>query len=1211
MGTALFRHLVRRISSGLAALALALVASAGSARAQAGPRDPASFVRRDVDQDAGLPETQVNAIAQGPDGYFWLGTRLGLVRYDGTSFTTIGPDQVPALPTGWVNALQFDRGGRLWISTASGLVVREGTSFRRIPPDQVAAAETWKVLQDRRGTYWVTSKAGLFTGDGRTFRQVPGVPGRLYAVTEDSSGTLWFAGRNYLATLGPGDAAPVPAALGDDEWFFDVIPDEQGGVWVGTRHGAWRLVRNGHAAVRVVERVADKGHRENQVWSLARTPRGNLWLGTEMQGVLRWDGHAVTHLMEGPVQVPEVWSLFVDQRGRVWAGTGTGLVQFHRSPFTTLTEPVTRSTWTVRGAHGRVYAATSDGAVASLVGTRLRQVVPPAPRSFASAIWPLAEGPLLVVHNGRRILQVAPEGTADITSRFALPPTDVVGAWQDRDRSVWFTTDSGVYRSTGGPVRRMDAMLGVRRGERPRIIDRDAAGRLVLGDPGVTIVEPAGPVRLGPNEGLQDTTVMTVLPDSAQLWVGTADSGLYVVRGHRATHLGHLHPALRREILGIVADLEGYLWLSSSYGLVRVSRADLLAAARGGPQRADVRRFDRADGLPTTEFNGDFEPQVYRDAEGMLWLPSFGGVVRVNPREVAADTVPPQVHLEQLVVDGRVAALARRVRLPQHASRVEFTFAATNALVPARSRVEYRLLGLDTAWTPAGSRRTVSFGPLRGGQYRFEVRAAGEDGAWSPAPAVVELDVARTLTEHAWFLPGVLGLTALLALGIARWRQRRLVRRGHQLAALVEERTRDLEAARASLEQRVEERTSQLHAELDERKRLEQQLVQSQKLESMGRLAGGVAHEINNSITSVLGFAELAERAASGRPDLVADLREVRSAGQRVAEITGQLLAFARRQHTTASSVHLQPLLTHLGRQLLQATGPTVRIDLRVPEDLPAVRADSAQVEQLTINLVRNARDAMPAGGIITISGREAALAVPQSVGDALLRAGRYVVMEVADTGSGMDAEVRARLFEPFFTTKAVNRGTGLGLAVCHGIVSRHGGAIEVDSAPGEGTRIRVWWPVWTGESVKPGEAAPPTTGHETILLAEDESAVRQVVVRMLTLSGYEVIEAADGSEALTRFRDRQAAIDLVLTDVMMPELTGPDLVRLLRGMRPDLPVVFMSGYVGPDSPSLTDLASLGSMVTKPFTQDTLTLAVRAALDKAAEGRRAPGRYVG
>ncbi|MBK9978196.1 MAG: response regulator [Gemmatimonadetes bacterium] len=1179
-----------------------------------------SYVRRVIDSDDGLPDTQINAIAQTPDGYLWLGTRRGVVRYDGLSFRLYSPEEVPALPTGSINSLSVDAAGRLWIGTARGLVVRERGVFRRIPAAEVPATNVWEVLEDRHGRLWVAGSFGLLRRDSTRFAPVPGIDAFVYSLHEDPAGRVWMAGREFLGSIAYGETAPtvVPATAG--ERFFDVIGDGAEGIWVGTRRGAWHIDVRDPRAVRVIERLATGDPTfGNEVWTLTRTPTGDLWIGTERLGVLRWDGQHLTSYAQGTTPDP-TWWLLTDARGRVWAGTAAGMLRFQRSAFTTFNEGMApSSTWSVRGDEtGTVWAAASDGRVFFLDGQRWIPRLPYAGRNLASSTWPSGDGGMLAVYDVNRVYRLDRQGARDVTQSLGLRGLSVLSIYRDTDGSHWVATDSGVYHAEGGVARPANPAWGLSRTEPPRFIQRDARGRLIIGRPFLTIIDKGVATRYDSTRGLTHHDILAVLPDSDRIWMATADSGLYLLRRDTVVRVGRADPRLGREVLGIAKDDLGHLWLTSSFGLYRVDANDLMRYADDPRTRVMVRGFDRADGLPTTEFNADYQSQLYTDRAGGIWLPTYAGAVRIDPRAVSHDTLPPQVHLERLSVDGTEYPVDAALHLSAHPIRVELTFAATNALVPSRVRAEYRMIGVDTTWRDAGARRTLSFGPLRGGEYRFEARVAGEDGDWNPVVASLALEVPLWPWEYPWFYPVVLALAVAATALALRLRLRSVERREQVLAALVVERTKELEAERASLEARVQARTADLAREFEERKLLEQRLVTAQKLESIGRLAGGVAHEINNSITGVLGFTELAQHGAKGNAELQSDLDEVWKAGRRVADITRQLLAFARRQHTQPIAVQLDVLLAALSRSLQQSVGERVQVSIDDPGKIPAVSADPSQVEQLIFNLVLNARDAMPTGGAATLRLRHVTLPALRTVGDMTLAAGEYVTLEVGDTGVGMDSEVRARLFEPFFTTKEVNRGTGLGLAVCHGIVARHRGAIEVDSAPDAGTRITVWLPAWQGDSKPAENTSGRPVGSETILLVEDETAVRQVASRVLTLLGYRVIEAVDGAAALSLAEKHADDIDVVVTDVMMPHVSGPELVRTLRERFPRLPVVFMSGYAGLDSAALSELATLGPMVAKPFEQDTLAAAVRRELDrrKTPAAARAvpaepavPGRY--
>jgi signal transduction histidine kinase len=374
-----------------------------------------------------------------------------------------------------------------------------------------------------------------------------------------------------------------------------------------------------------------------------------------------------------------------------------------------------------------------------------------------------------------------------------------------------------------------------------------------------------------------------------------------------------------------------------------------------------------------------------------------------------------------------------------------------------------------------------------------------------------------------------------------------------------------------------------------QRRALERQLAQAQKLEAVGRLAGGVAHDFNNIVTAILGHAEMARDVLPEDSPARDDLRQIIRASGRATELTGQLLTFSRRQVAQPRRTDLNTLVDETRRLFERLIGADVQLRIVRSEVPVIVHADPGQLEQVLMNLVVNARDAMPSGGSLTVR-----------VG---LHDARALV-EVRDTGLGMSPDIQARIFEPFFTTKERGKGTGLGLAMCYGIVHQAGGTIDVQSAPGEGSTFRVLLPIASADTpdsrpaLRSGALVASLGGTETILLAEDEPMVRDLAIRVLEGLGYRVLVGKDGREGLTvadGFRER---IHLLLTDVVMPGLSGPELAQRLTAERPGLAVLYVSGYA-PDSATLAEaLRSGAAFLPKPYNPADLAREVRATLDR-------------
>ncbi|MBI5239660.1 MAG: PAS domain-containing protein [Elusimicrobia bacterium] len=375
----------------------------------------------------------------------------------------------------------------------------------------------------------------------------------------------------------------------------------------------------------------------------------------------------------------------------------------------------------------------------------------------------------------------------------------------------------------------------------------------------------------------------------------------------------------------------------------------------------------------------------------------------------------------------------------------------------------------------------------------------------------------------------------------------------------------------------------------------EERFLQSQKMEAVGQLAGGVAHDFNNILTAIKGYSEFLLGDFTAGDPRREDVAEIRRAADRAASLTRQLLAFSRRQVLAPRSVDLKEVVSAMAPMLRRLLGEDVRFEARLDPRPVLAFVDQGQMEQVLMNLVVNARDAMPQGGAVTVSAAN----VPRPGGPG--PAG--VLLAVADTGLGMSPEVLAHLFEPFFTTKEKGKGTGLGLATVYGIVKQSGGEIEVDSAPGRGSVFRIQLPASQEAAAAQGAAAaagPPPAGTETVLLVEDEEAVRALSARTLARAGYRVLSAGDARSALELVQDGSVKADLLLTDVVLPGLSGPDLAARLLQARPRLKVLFISGYEDGILAKHGMLAPDVVLFLKPFTPDSLLRKVREVLDAPA-----------
>jgi signal transduction histidine kinase len=384
----------------------------------------------------------------------------------------------------------------------------------------------------------------------------------------------------------------------------------------------------------------------------------------------------------------------------------------------------------------------------------------------------------------------------------------------------------------------------------------------------------------------------------------------------------------------------------------------------------------------------------------------------------------------------------------------------------------------------------------------------------------------------------------------------------------------------------------------------EEQLRHAQKMEAIGRLAGGVAHDFNNLLTAVIGYTDLiADRLQPDDPN-VRNLREIRKAADRATALTRQLLSFSRKQFLQPTVLDINETVSRMLHMLPRVIGEHIETITELAPGVARLRADESQMEQVLMNLVLNARDAMPSGGQLTITTENVSLTEERLDAERLaLRPGAYVMLAISDTGTGMDGATRARAFEPFFTTKPKGRGTGLGLASVYGIVDQSGGGIALDTAPGRGTSVRIYLPVTTSAAVAPPAEPPRVTsvnGAETVLLVEDNESVRELAVRALQSRGYKVYEARNAEEAIEWTQTSGVKPHLLVTDVVMPGLSGPNLAARLIGINANLRVLYMSGYTDDATPAHGKYWGGVPLLQKPFTPGQLAERVRMALDVPA-----------
>jgi signal transduction histidine kinase/ligand-binding sensor domain-containing protein len=1157
-----------------------------------------------------FPDVSVLALAQDHLGFLLVASPRGIYRFDGSQF--LGPW---TFPLNGVEAILVEKSGALWAAsqTVVGLARRspDGTTSQvLLPGGDRPVGPVGGMARAPDGAVYVSVADGIFRiRGGVQARLSPPGPSGLLAVSPD--GTLW-AGIGGLRALRADAFVPRPdlwnPAGGSDPTAM--MFDRGGQLWLGDKDGLVVVstpARQGGGTIRRFPKA--RLGVAGTITVLMEDERGRVWIGTAGGGVSRFDeGRFTSFSSDDGLSDDHVTALLQDRDGNIWIGTRGGLDRLRPRAIRILTVREgldDNDVWSVAvEPGGSILLGTRHGGISRLRGGRItpvRDARGAALEQWSGALEPRRDGTLYF--SSQR-----PVGT------WRLDPRGVLSRWtpagghgftgaaysffSDPDGTLW-TGDSSraLYRVRGDAVKEFRDPAG-RLTEPIWGITRDSSGTMWLA--AGALYRVAGDNLERVCEAGNPQLFSALLATDAGLWFGTGiGSQLSLYRGGRCVTLrGQGIPVT--DVYAIERDRAGRIWVAASEGLLQYEEAGLLRRATDPQAPLESRLFDRLDGLLSVEFNcyGDSPSAVTPD--GMLLFGSAGGLVVIDPANVPRiPNAPRPVILSALLnnaayqTDGRIAA-------PLGAGRLEFAITAPALGLPERLRLQYRLDGKDATWLEAGDRRRITYAGLGGGDYTFRVRAANENGVWSTQEARVSLRLQAPFTST---VPFFLLLGALLmgsGLGVGAIRNRVIARRGRQLEHLVAQRTSELAEARDRLEERVAERTAALAQESAERLKVERNLHEAQKMESVGRLAGGVAHDLNNMLTVVLGNAEVL-RDALGQTAHAEEVEQIASASNRAARLTNQLLSFARRQVGQPRVLQLDLLVRDLEPMLRRLVTGRVALVLDLAPGLWNIWADRAQLEQVLVNLTMNAHDAMPDGGTLTIGTSNTILTeadVSERVG---MEPGDYVRLSVRDTGVGMAPQVLAHVFEPFYTTKDTGKGTGLGLASCYGIARQWGGHIGVTSEVGRGAAFEMLFPRSRLHLAAEVEDSPPAHvpggRGERILLVDDEPTVRLVARRLLELAGYAVTEASDGEEALAHLDVRQLPVDLVLSDVVMPRMNGKALADHLRRTHPGLPVVLMTGYSHGMLSESGLLDQAYRVIGKPLSRTTLLTEIHEALE--------------
>ena len=1192
-----------------------------------------SFVREHYTVDDGLPVNWVNDFAQSGDGYVWLATNDGLVRFDGVRFTVFRTGDEPALQSNRINGVVADAYGTLWVTDAYGTLVRYAAGgFARV---------------DRlRGT------AGLTVAG---------------TIVPAPTGGVWMRTSQGLARSTPaGDL--VPAEIGTDRLsLMSLFWEADGTLWLGAASGLYRWSRAGRlrqvatwpvvsnlyrgpdgvliaesfprTEIRVPRRIEAAG--PSGAWPrTSRSFRDERWSSDEAGG--DWTLPAPDRLERNGRPVLEtaqdIRVVMHDREGNTWVSASDGVYRLRPSRIRVLGAPeglFDDNVYTVlQSRSGAVWLGGYTLGLTRLAGDRATTVQ--VPTIYATALHQDRAGTLWIGGYGLCRMEAPDVDTQCRTD--GMPPglrageDETLGAvmavHEDAAGRFWVGTLEGLYVRPAG-CRAGDCWSRVgRRGDQQaavRVFHEQADGTLWMGTRGKGVFRFAGGRfdTLSVADGLPSGQIRAIYEDPAgALWLGTEDAGLVRLDPRGTDDLRSMPLTTIRETDGlfndgihqILPDDDGRLWMNTNHGIFWVEHDALEAFYRGDVPRVRSVSYTERDGLRNREGNGGVQPAGTRDTEGRLWFPTQDGVAVFDPAEMMPNRSSPGVLIERLVAGTRRYPRhvgAAPVDLPSEARDFEIEYTAPSFVDPENLRFAYRLDGFDEDWVGVGTRRTAFYTNVPPGTYAFRVRVQDASGDWGEPSAPLTLTIAPFFYETVWFLSLCLVGLGLTLAGGYRARVRHLKQREVDLGTVVAERT---EALRAEKEI-TEAQAAQLR-ELDAAK---------------SRFFANVAHEFRTPLTLTLGPLEDLRAGAYGAQSDGA-LRQLDLAlrsSRRLLRLVGQLLDIARIE---AGAVRLDLRRGDLGAYVRTLAQPFVaaaernRIGFAV--ETPAapvwVRMDPDQLDKVVANLLSNALKFTPAGGDVTLT---------------VSRDGTDALVAVRDTGPGVAPEIRAHLFERFVQGEKseVQPGTGIGLALAKDLAELHGGALGVESEVGVGSVFTLRMPLSSpsgdgeapettlvvsdvaapsipaSEDLEPNPDELPDEDRTTVLVVDDNADIRTYLRGHLERDGrYRVLEAADGEAALDAVRRRLP--DLVVSDVMMPRLDGFGLLQALRSTPETdfVPVVLLTARVEAED----RLAGLGlgadDYVTKPFDANELTqrvdnlIAMRRRLRERYAGRPVP-----
>lgn len=1167
----------------------------------------------------GLGQSQVFTIFQASDGYLWVGTDGGgLSRFDGFQFETF--TERDGLSDNVIYSIIQDRQGELWIGTAAGVTIFDGRTFRPFEASEsILDQEVWCITEDPDGSLWfATYGDGLVhyaNGDLIPYSEADGLPSNdVRHVSVDGSGRVWGA-TPYGAFVWENRQITVftrEQGLPSND-VRTTAEDASGARWFATDQGVTRFDGETWQTFTSAEGLAD-----DDVWGIFAEPDNSVWFTTS-NGVSRFDGrefHSWTTRHGLPYPLVEM--MIRDRENNLWLATDAGLARFSGYHIRSIRVEDGLPDPNVWGfgwdRSGQMWIATEAALVR--YDPRLEKVLPEPIKPEKGFVFPLMsdrQGDLWFGLNGR-LFRFDGRQCRDLTTTFGLPEMSVFAIEEDHRGQIWIGTEQdGITLLSHN---RLMNRFGVKDGLVSNMVNdilEDRKGRIwIATNHGVSWYDGESFHSLDKSDGVLDRFVMAAAEDAfGTLWFATYGDGVvgYDPETEKAVSITSNDGLIDDAAGSLIVDHDGVLWIGTNQG---VSCLDTEQYHRRHTLK--LRSYGYPEGFVGIECN---QGAIALDEQGAIWVGTIGGAFCIDPKERNINLVEPatqitgiQLFLEPLDPSfcrsgsDRAETLPNELSLPAAQNHLTFDFTGISLTAPERVQFQFKLHGFDSEWSPVTTQRHASYANLPPGEFTFLVKACNSDGLWNRDPVSFSFRILTPWWRTRWF--SVLA-TVSIGGGILvafRLRTRSHRHRQRQLEAEIEARTYELhqekqkvEQINRELEDRVRERTEKLTL-------ANERLVQAEKMEVLGKLAGGVAHDLNNILSGLVTYPDLLLMRLPPDSSLRDYVVGIRRSGERAAGVVQDLLTLARRGIRSETEVNLNAVIEEYMSSpeyaQLMANHPAVEIRRELDPLLPGIVGSQVHLSKSLMNLVTNAVEAIPhEGGLVTITTQPVELSAPLK-GSAEVPPGRYAAVMVADTGIGISAEDLNRIFEPFYSKKKLGwSGSGLGMTVIWGTVTDHNGYITVDSTERSGTTFSLYFPI--SEQARQNLNMKPTVdqlrGHgERILLVDDLEEQRTMGSDLLEQLGYEVETAANGEDTISFIRDRE--YDLVILDMIMePGIDGLETFLRIREIRPKQRAIIMSGYS--ETSRVREAMNLGvtAYVQKPYSLIDFGRAIRLALE--------------